>query len=83
MRQATDEEIKAAFDRHLKASNLPAQIKNGDYRSGWVRQAWASFYSGWRRCEDRKMDNVDVTGPRLRGSGGQQGSTAQPPSSGD
>jgi hypothetical protein len=27
--------------------------------------------------------NVDVTGPRLRGSGGQQGSAAPEPSSGD
>ena len=62
MRQATDEEIKAAFDEHLKASNLPRHIKNGDYRSGWVRQAWASFYSGWRRCENCMMDNVVVHG---------------------
>ena len=30
-----------------------------------------------------KHSNVDVTGARLRASGGQQGSTAQPPSSGD
>lgn len=32
------------------------------------------------RLRQDMTPNVDVTGPRLRGSGGQQGSTAQPPS---
>lgn len=32
---------------------------------------------------DMVTPNVDVTGPRLRGSGGQQGSAAPSPSSGD
>ncbi len=33
-----------------------------------------------KKCLAALMSNVAVTGPRLRGSGGQQGSTAQPPS---
>lgn len=51
--------------------------------------SWSGSYGGWVNVYDllryaqHPMHNANVTGPRLRGSGGQQGSTALEPSSGD
>lgn len=58
--RATDEQVRAAFHEYLVKSNLPTHIKNGDYRSGFVRQAWASFYAGWRMSENALLRQREV-----------------------
>lgn len=52
--RTTDTEIILAFEEYVKNTNLPAHIKNGDYRSAWVRQARDSFYAGWRLHEQKE-----------------------------
>lgn len=53
------------------------------YWHKWDASRRAARKRGWVIVRATLTANVDVTGPRLRGSGGQQGSAAPEPSSGD
>lgn len=87
----TTERIFAAM-REAAAREREACAKLCEARETEVIEtACPSAAPGWwpdqvlHRCAGaiRMRSNVDVTGPRLRGSGGQQGSASQEPYSGD
>lgn len=75
---------KHEFERQMSiaqtAINWMVQMGIDVYTTRAAEVVAAGGVNEWAR---RYMPNVDVTGARLRASGGQYGSTAQPPSSGD